>query len=468
MRILLIFLISFLILGSAYGASSGRVVYKGQGHSMIQWDQQKAENWTDFELWKKDIYLKDQLPNWRQVLREQGLKESVGRVLQCVGSCLVETGEGSSRAIFRSNINELEDVRTEKDSYAWIFLYDGTMVRLSPNTSITFKEINIGRKENFFHLRINYGNVLWLSRQKSMYRNNSERETDLLFMPLDLYEANSKTVIADVNEDNLFEYLEKSTRKKNRVTLLNELIATNNSFAENKNTRAMIVMPNGTILAKNPSMEFIVLVGGKSYYKRRDRKQLDLKGETDATEVEVFYRGFENYESTNPELATWYELNKNGRKSSFVSSNLKRLFAMGEFVTKRMSTIMVARELLIKRYSKFAFADMSRLELARDFGYRQWVHNKGKRSSEIDQRIEYLKEYTRRMETTNILASKKIKGQYVASRKVQRGSVYTNHFYTRAINTYLRRGDATTAQTVDYRELNSTRRPLWKRMHAIR
>ncbi len=468
MRLPLISLILLLFAATALASSSGRVVYRGQGHSMVDWSELNANDWTDFSLWKKEIYLKDQVPNWRQVLREHKLKESVGRVLQCIGTCLVETGEGSSRASFRTNINELEDFHTDIDSYAWVFLYDGTMVRLSPETSITFKEINVGKKENFFHVRINYGNVLWLSRQKSTFLSDSRRETDSLFLPLDLYEANPKTVIPEVDEDNLFAYLEQSDTKQDRFKTLNKLIKANNEFVKDKPTRSIIVMPNGTILGKNVSMEFVVLVGGKSYFKRRNAKQLGLAEEIKDVEAELLFRGFENFSSASPEVGEWFELSENGRKMTSAGVSMERKFGMGEFVSKRIPTILIARELMMKRYSKFIFSELTRLELARDHGYRQWVQYKNGDRSEIDRRIEYLKEYTRRMETTNILASKKIRGEYIASREQRRGATYSSKFFRRAIDAYLKRGDANTGQVVDYRELNSTSRPLWKRMHAIR
>ncbi len=409
--------------------SAQSLQYRDQHRSLILWDQVNVNEWSDLDLWKKQLYLKETTPQWELTLRENRLKEATGIVLQCIGQCRVETGEGNSTARFRTRVFEEEDIVTAEQSYLWIYMMDGSLVRLSPDSSITLKEINIGQQEIFFHIRVNFGNVLWLSRSSLLHKANEGRETDSLFLPLDFYEANELTKIIDVDESSLMALLEDSTKSHSRISQLNQLIEENNQFANTKPTWLLMVAPNGSCFAKNPTIEMVVLTGGDSYLKARNNDQLGLDGPSDDYSLEFDFRGFRGETSTTLASNQWYQLSSSGRDIVTPPSTMLQQLNIGEFPTRRIPSILIARELLLKEYSKFVFdLGSDRLTLARDYGYRLWGKMPEGELTEIFARAAFLREYMRRLETTNLLASDKVLNEYKALRETVKGSVYSSIF----------------------------------------
>ena len=160
-----------------------KVQYKNQKQSVTKWENLSINSFLSFKEWKEDSDNKSLVPEWETISLERNHRELVGRIYQCVGSCRVDRGESFFNGSYQTGLYEGDEIQTIGDSYAWIFLFDGTMVRLSPSSSITFNELNIGVKENFLNARINVGNVLWLSRSEKTFLENNIRETDVVFFP---------------------------------------------------------------------------------------------------------------------------------------------------------------------------------------------------------------------------------------------------------------------------------------------
>ena len=437
--------------------------FKGQHRSQIDWELLDA-NWLDYGLWKKERMIKDEYPEWQLTLRERRLNELMGRVLECVGECRLYRGEGYANANFRSPIREGDEVLTMEDSYLWIFMLDGTMVRLSPNSAISFKEINITASEIFLHARINMGNVLWLSRDKSKLQEQVLRETDTIFLPLAFYEVAQTTHVPEDYSD-LFNFVDLEKEYAVKYQKLNELIEQNNKFAE-KESSAFIVLPNGTIWGQTGlRMELIVLAGDKSYVKNRSFKYLNESASEENKVASFFYRGLENREEMSLKQDQWYEIDERGRTIFPVDG---KQFAIGELLTKRIPSILIARELLLQRYSQFLFdKKQDVISLARDHGYRMW-DALSQEEGDLVRRLEYLKEYTRRLETTNLRMSYQLNELLRKEGAPVKESVYNSSTYQRALHNYMIKRELTENQKSDRDELNSVKNPLWKRMHAIR
>ncbi len=182
--------------------------FKGVKNSSFEWSNVDLKDLLSFKKWKENTDEKAIYPDWETIVKERTHKELAGRFFQCVGSCRVDRAESFFNPKFRSSLYEGDEVQTLSDSYAWIFLMDGTMLRLAPESSITINEINIGEKENFFNVRINSGNVLWLSRTEKKYKEVNDKETDLLFYPLSLYDAQPDADTFNYREDRLFRFLD--------------------------------------------------------------------------------------------------------------------------------------------------------------------------------------------------------------------------------------------------------------------
>ncbi len=464
---LLILLLPFLV--SLGTAEESVMLFKDQKQSATKWGEVNFKTIFSLKDWKDQADEKDEIPEWETIVRERNNREVVGRFFQCVGNCRIDRGTGFFNPSFRTAIYEGDEVQTIGESFAWIFLFDGTMVRLSPESSINFNELNIGVKENFLNARVNTGNVLWLSRSTSTFLEYNGRETDVLFNPLALYEAQPIPDRKKYLEDDLLEMVEEKSTTLNQYKNLNNLIEENNKMIHGKPTFAFIVMPNVTVMGYDPSVEIVSLLGGETFFKKRSPTFLGLKSDTPEVDTFVQMRGFENKDLSKIESDKWLTIDDKGRSLVTGQENLYWL-TMGEFITKRIPSLLVARELLIQKYSNFCFREKYDPKvLAQVDGYRLWGKLKDEEGNKADLelRLDFLKEYFRRIETTNLLVS-----THFADRLKERGDSiktmgYGNYFFIKALDKYYSY-EAYTDEKETGDTLNSTTKALWKRMHGIR
>lgn len=449
--------------------------FKGQQRSLIEWEK-SSEKWLDFEVWKAERINKENNPDWEILAKNRLLRENMGRVIKCIGECLLHRGLKFSNADYRSGVKEGDELTTGKDSYIWIFLLDGTLVRLSPNSSISFKEINIGIDDIFLHARMNYGNILWLPRDPRLVKESNLRETDSLFLPLDLLDANMEIENNDYTEKNLYSALRVPENNWIHSKKLNQLINENNLIIDYKPTYSFLIMPNGSVFGANLQMEFVVLDGGPSFIKKRDQNQQRLKvGEIPDVDAELetpslfYYRGFQNRQVTQLENGFWYMVTKDGMGLGKSQVKNGPEYAMGEFITRRVTSLLIARELMLRKYSTFIFEDIiDSVEFAQKYGFRLWGKLVSKPLEDMGKRIEFLIEYTRRIETTNLIERDKYK-----TRLKQRGlkiteMAFSKAFYKKALDHYFLNEQGRSKQRSDREILNSTKHPFWKKFQNKR
>jgi len=434
-------------------------------NSLIQWDKIDSVDFLDYDLWLQDTNLRDKWPNWEKTIREKRQRETIGKVVHCVGDCKNYRGVGFYNTQFRSSILEGDEIHTSFDSYAWIFLFDGTMVRLSPSSSVTFREINFGLEETFIHARINSGNVLWLSRSESRYVTTNDRETDVIFFPLQFYAAMPISEKIDYDENSLINLIEESQTVKKQYERLNQLIDENNKKFKKRKTYSFLVSPNGTVEGRDINIEFISLIGNRSYIKSRGHEKLGLKDELKDSVATFSFRGFENKKTEILDADSWYEIDQRGR---FINKfDREKKFSVGELMTKRIPTMLVARELLMNEYSGFTnFVDDAE-KFAKIYSYRQWGIFSNKKS-DMSLRLAYLKEYTRRMETTTLLTSQRLREKMLARNEPTDDMQYSAKFFNLALVNYLRSKNSSAQVRSDREVLNSTTKKYWKIINDIK
>ena len=451
-----------------------KVQYKNQKQSVTKWENLSINSFLSFKEWKEDSDNKSLVPEWETISLERNHRELVGRIYQCVGSCRVDRGESFFNGSYQTGLYEGDEIQTIGDSYAWIFLFDGTMVRLSPSSSITFNELNIGVKENFLNARINVGNVLWLSRSEKTFLENNIRETDVVFFPYSEYESLPITEKKLYMEDDLLELISENKSLIRHYKTLNEAIVTNNKMTKLKRTYAFIVTPSATIMGFSPSVEVVSMIGGKTFIKKRSSETLLLNGsEETPNDLLLQLRGFENTTLTKLEADLWITVDERGR--NFEQTTDVNWLNMGEFLTKRIPSIMLAREIFLKKYSEFAFREKyDPVQLAKVDGYRIWGKlgaAENSKKDDLELRLEFIKEYFRRVETSNLLSSKKIRDRLQERGDKTVVTEYGRFFFITALNKYYRYGEIDNINSSDKEKgevLNSTKKLLWKKMHGIR
>jgi hypothetical protein len=428
--------------------------YKGHGHSIIDWPDLEERDYLSWDLWLDERLKKDKNPNDAKDKRDLQLKERMGFVLACVGSCDIYRGLKHSQARHLSSLREGDDIETGKDSYLWVFLLDGTLVRLAPESSVSLNEFNLSPSSLFYYVRVNIGNVLWWNRHGVNFKPHNRRETDTLFLPSPLLEANFQEKEIKVTKDN---FLQKSKKDLRKYYRLNSFIKKNENIV-NKKTFSFIVLPNATVMGSDFVADFVVLKYGKSYIKRRSSKTLNYMTQEDSSYLNAFYRGFKNRGSLRLMTDFWYEVNEDGKKIEKVEDD--HFLSIGMFPTKSVPTILTTRELMFSKYSSFLYSKISRKSLSRKHGYRLWT------DEEVKQRTSFLTEYTRRVETTNLnVVAKKRESLEDNGIKVDVGQ-YSYRFFEKAMSSYLGYKDYQPSIKEKQSQLNSEKKKFWKVIHG--
>lgn len=450
--------------------SSNIVIYRNQKRSTFDWDNLNPNKFLSYKEWLNTIKEREFVPEWESIMRERSHKEVAGHFFQCIGTCHIDRGESFFNPSLNSSIYEGDEIQTLGDSFAWIFLNDGTMVRLAAESSLTINEFNIGTKENFINARVNYGSVVWLSRKNTQYEESNLRETDVLFNKLTLYEALPIKEKKDYKEDDLFKLLEEPTTMINHYQRLNSLIEENNKMTKARMTYSFLILPNVTLMGHNLTAEMVVITGAKSYFKVRSSKAIGLKSNDEDKEISVQLRGFENKDIGVAELDKWMVVDDKGKSMSVESGKNVHLLTMGELITKHIPSLMVGRELMMQKFSDVCFIENPTPKLMIEkYDYRLWGSLKTNEGSKSDseQHLDFLKEYFRRIETTNLYV-----GEHFRERLAKRGEVVkqvelSNAYFSTPLHKYYLDEDGKKEADKEV-ELNSTSKKIWKRMNGIR
>ena len=467
-------LTALIVLTASFFFEVAATEFKDQKQSVTNWGSIPLNSFLSFKEWKEESDIRDQVPEWEKIIRERNHRELVGRVYQCIGTCRIDRGDSFFNGSHRTALYEGDEIQTLGDSYVWIFLFDGTMVRLSPRSSITFNELNIGEKENFLNARFNAGNILWLSRYEHLFTETNVRETDVTFFPYAEYESLPVTEKKLYMEDDLIELISENKSQVKHYKTLNETIAENNKRTMGKPTYAFLVAPNATLMGVSPSVEVVSLIGGKTFFKKRSSQTLglDVKDEM-PNDLYLQLRGFENKTLTTIQEDLWITVDEKGR--NYAQAEDMKWLDVGEFITKRIPSIMHGREIFLKRYSEFAFRKIyDPVVLAKNDGYRLWgklQSSEGEKKADLELRLEFLKEYFRRAETSNLLASSRFRERFEKRGEKNVTTEYGNYFFITALNKYYKFGEIQGQNSNDKETgevLNSTTKTLWKKMHGIR
>lgn len=397
---------------------------KRQKFSLIPWSNLDPEEWLNVDRWFLERKIKDENPDWKLRLRDARQLEMVGKVLQCKGECPLYRGTMPANAQYLSRILEGDELRTEKDSVAWVFLMDGTLVRLGPESSISFQEINFSSSEVFHLVRLNHGHVFWHPSVRGEASVDFAPETDAHSLPLLLGEANleffqRKLFQSQTDREQLSEVMDLGdSAVKLQVKRLNKL---RNEHATKKfvNTKVMMVAPNGTLVSKQVSFDMVSTLGGPGWFKRR----------SEGGELVLHLRGHMNKETTEVTTLNWWEIDPTGRHTVWLNDPPGSLQIL-ELLTKRIQTLELAREIWIEKFSLPIFATLSdSKKLALEHGYALW-------GEESKRRFDFLVEYTRRIETTNLLSVKKLLEKYKEEGEVVELGVREG-LYQHSLNRYL-------------------------------
>lgn len=431
--------------------------FKEQTANTTDWKNLNPLLWLSFREWKNERKFKDTDLEWRKKLRETSYSEKMARVLKCVGVCGNYRGTNWVKSEHLSVIKEGDEFTTEKNSYAWLLFVDGSMVKVSPNTSVTLHEINISRSEILIIMRLNKGYINYLPRVKGQFDVIDRPESDLSFQPLKVLKANREFYLIQdyrklVTSEKLNFSVEENPGHKSQYKKLNALMEKNDKLFESRNTRFYIYTPNISIEGSNISLD-LFYEPNKGGYFYLDNNIKNFKKDDKRTNFKfVYYRGHENRKLDVPQLKSWYEMSPNGKVLT-KSSDFLNEFKISKALNARIPSIYLARELWIKKYSeKVLDTKITVKDLAIKHGYRLWDE---RNDSETFSRLEFVKEYVRRVETTNLISLKKIL-------KKNTGNGFEKSYYAKAMRLhYTSLRNRFNADRIKIREMSDTHYYLW-------
>jgi hypothetical protein len=428
-----------------------------QKKSLIDWKSIDPVEWLDFDQWKSQRYLRDQDPKWKSRLRESKLKEFVGKVIKCHGECIVHTGEGEHHARYLTRLYEGYELELTPNSHALVYLIDGTLLRLSPQSQISFNEVILSPGKIHFYFRLSRGHMAWFGRPgQQEVPHTSEQETDQVFLPLMIPEANkeyySRLEYIQLND----KYKMKAEMTKNfgsklQYRVLNNFININNKEVTFRQTHLKLSLPNTTLSIDNPHFELFHELNGGTWYMAKDQQKDEYPQQTTAS-----YRGYNNKERMNINNDVWYAIDREGNTIAEDSGFIKK-YKPFEILLRRIPSLLLVREIfLIQHADLIREKEWTEELLGSKYAYRLWDVQE---ENEVQRRMAFLDEHTRRVETTNIRAVKMI----YQNEKMSMGP----HFYGKAMESYLRSlKEIYSNDDVMTRLLNQDELYLWFVKHA--
>ncbi len=421
---------------------------KGQGHSTTDWENQDPKEWLDIDRWLANRSIKDANPDWKIRIRLNSHKELVGKVLKCVGTCQNFRGIRPVSIRHLSQIKEGDEIQTGKDSNLWIYLINGNLVRLSPETSVSFNEINLSKNEIFFELRINQGHIYWHQRVNEKIPFNAAPQTDQVSLPLMVREANIEFFERQIyqKEDELQRFIsmtENGSKANEKLfEKINEYKSTHQELMNKYKTHVFVVAPNFSLDVINTSFDAVYSPNEKGYLKRRDDIVVNENLER---RFNLHYRGYKNTSTEEIIDSRWVEMSSDGKSRSVLDEATPHLSII-ELLTKRIFSIELASEIWLEKYSLPVLKAISNeAVLAQDHGYRLW-------GSELNERISFLYEYTRRVETTNLKSVDRL-AKELSLKGEFKPLIIDEKFYVKALESYVRSIKQQSTQNVQQRRV---------------
>lgn len=430
-----------------------------QGRSVIDWKAVSPDAFLDLNTWRIQKEEREKHPFWKNILREQVNIESFGRVIDCVGKCILYRGTNWHPLNSRSEIKEKDEVYTGENGHLWIELIDGTTIRVSPKTSLIFNEINLGKTRVFYFLNLNWGNIVWLSREKDFFKRKPQKETDQLFLPSPIVEANYK-------KDASFDLFSDGGKAK-QIEALNKAIEGNNSVIKNVYSTVILAFQNGYFYGDNPRFEVLSLLGNTNYFYNLgspDQEYWNQALDFKLNPLKVFTKSLSKGEEVNTN--SWTELDLNGTfLTEKPQTNVPLYF--NQYVIAHTPTMLLAREIFFERYFANIFSPQTSTDdLAKQFGYRLWERETFNNRDDLTARITYLKRYMEREREyhKNLLTDYMEKFEKVGGKK-QIYQELTRVYYEKSMEAMIRDTSKVDNSQADRKILNSTEKPFWEVIH---
>ncbi len=349
----------------------------------------------------------------------------IAKVIHCVGQCQLDRGDGVHTVQFQSGIFEGDEVFTTEKSSLWIVMKNGALLRLSPKSSVTFTEYLDFANGSANFLRLNHGHIRYIDRNAEPSAVDNSPETDTVFFPLPVYLANPPSPQSTITNANVLTQLDKDeSRFEIWRQSFNEKFFTQKNSAPPQSVAPSIStihythlsFPQGSLEGEHLNVEY--------YGELLQPAYLFHHGGVKAHSAPfAIFRGMNEFKTSEVEAGVWKKILANGEgfEDSFQVDFDHWYLMSGQFVTKKITSIEWCREVMLQDWSereknpknllnhlnlfnlhKEKFYEMRDSLLADGVSNEKKLESIQKIPGEHGGRVHFLREYLRRLETSNL------------------------------------------------------------------
>ncbi|MCT4641946.1 MAG: hypothetical protein N4A33_06565 [Bacteriovoracaceae bacterium] len=380
---------------------SDPALFKGQSRSTINFKSLDSDSWLSIKEWIKRREFKDSNPLWKYNLRQNSTIEKIGVVIKCVGVCYLYKGKMPSRIHQGTKVYEADEIETLEDSYLWIALVNGGLVRVSAKSSVSLNEFNISTDKTFTYLRLNKGHIYYQARVNGNFNSLNLPMTDQIFYPLNILQANREVYAMKTYRSlsrpkrAMYEALSNHGYLK-QYESLNEKIKQKSSILSELEHKVLVNTPTISMYSSDAHFDLFHEPGFESIFRVTDKVFNFKPALVKLPKIEVMMNS--NKMPIEEVLNKVFKVSKDGNKYEEVDSSL---FNFSLIQTKRIPTIHLAREFILENDFAFMFdKEVLAKPLAQKFGYRVWKKN------EMVLRKEKLTKMIYKREKDNLILSK--------------------------------------------------------------
>ena len=117
-------------------------------------------------------------------LDHKKVKNLVGKIIRKVGDVRVERDGALTKGSNGSFLYKGDTIETMETGASWVVLINGALIRVSPNSSISFSEYLFNETKMTFFVRLNFGELLGKLKSKNDYTIADKKFSDLAFEPV--------------------------------------------------------------------------------------------------------------------------------------------------------------------------------------------------------------------------------------------------------------------------------------------
>lgn len=412
-RFLMAYILLFIV--GAYSQANESVLdndkesFKGQSRSLIDWKNLKSDDWLDFHQWRATRELRDQDLDWKIKLRDLSHKENVGKVIKCIGLCYSHRGASKIKLSYRSDIILGDEIELKEDSYAWVYLADGALLRISPMTSVSFNEILFSNDFSFKYIRLNYGHVHLRPLLDFEFTKSDQYETELQFLPLMEKKANREFYLRE-NFKHASEE-EKRLMDLKRVPGVNSQVKTLNAYAKHELfkklvSRTFLSTPVATIDSTNKFLDVLYEPTKEAKFRVKNSWDDRTVNKELSKKAFVSLRGYNDFKSQEIEDEIFYSVSSDGRDIT-QDQNFIKSFKRIDYLQKRNTTVELLRQLWVRKYSSFLFEKTIDIKtMATMYGRKLWQNENALK------RINFLDAFIRRTDTSLLYSMEKMSNDH--------------------------------------------------------